>query len=73
MLQKLFSNTGLIDDVIFHSGINIILGKYSKDKEAQGINGIGKSTLIRLIDFAFLSDSAQKIFLNKKYEKNAGR
>jgi uncharacterized protein YydD (DUF2326 family) len=68
MLQKLFSNTGLIDDVIFHSGINIILGKYSKDKEAQGINGIGKSTLIRLIDFAFLSDSAQKIFSNKKYD-----
>jgi uncharacterized protein YydD (DUF2326 family) len=68
MLQKLFSNTGLIDDVIFHSGINIILGKYSKDKDAQGINGIGKSTLIRLIDFAFLSDSAQKIFLNKKYD-----
>jgi len=68
MLQKLFSNTGLIDDVIFHSGINIILGKYSKDKDAQGINGIGKSTLIRLIDFAFLSDSTQKIFLNKKYD-----
>lgn len=68
MLQKLFSNTGLIDEVIFHSGINIILGKYSKDKEAQGINGIGKSTLIRLIDFAFLSDSAQKIFSNKKYD-----
>lgn len=68
MLQKLFSSTGLIDDVIFHPGINIILGKYSKDKEAQGINGIGKSTLIRLIDFAFLSDSAQKIFSNKKYD-----
>ncbi|GGG97352.1 hypothetical protein GCM10011416_14150 [Polaribacter pacificus] len=68
MLKKLFSNTGLIDEVVFHAGINIILGKYSKDKEAQGINGIGKSTLIRLIDYTFLSDSAQKIFLNKKYD-----
>jgi uncharacterized protein YydD (DUF2326 family) len=67
MLKKLFSNTGLIDEVVFHPGINIILGKYSKDKEAQGINGIGKSTLIRLIDYTFLSDSAQKIFLNNKY------
>jgi len=68
MLKKLFSNTGLFDEIIFHPGINIILGKYSKDKEAQGINGIGKSTLIRLIDYAFLSDSAQKIFFNSKYD-----
>lgn len=68
MLKKLFSNTGLIDEVVFHPGINIILGKYSKDKEAQGINGIGKSTLIRLIDYTFLSDSAQKIFFNNKYD-----
>lgn len=68
MLKKLFSNTGLIDEIIFHPGINIILGKYSKDKEAQGINGIGKSTLIRLVDYIFLSDSAQKIFSNNKYD-----
>jgi len=69
MIKRLFSNTGLlVQDFKFHSGINIILGKYSGDKEATGVNGIGKSTLIRLIDYAFLSDSAQKIFSNKKYD-----
>jgi|GEM_PF-343654 len=69
MIKRLFSNTGLlVKDFKFHSGINIILGKYSGDKEATGVNGIGKSTLIRLIDYAFLSDSAQKIFSNKKYD-----
>lgn len=69
MIKRLFSNTGLlVNDFKFHSGINIILGKYSGDKEATGVNGIGKSTLIRLIDYAFLSDSAQKIFSNKKYD-----
>ncbi len=69
MIKRLFSNTGLLlKDFKFHSGINIILGKYSGDKEATGINGIGKSTLIRLIDYAFLSDSAQKIFSHKKYD-----
>jgi len=69
MLKKLFSNTGLLlEDFKFHAGINIILGKYSGEKESTGVNGIGKSTLIRLIDFAFLSDSAQKIFYGKKYE-----
>lgn len=69
MIKRLFSNTGLlINDFKFHPGINIILGKYSGEKEATGVNGIGKSTLIRLIDYAFLSDSAQKIFSNKKYD-----
>jgi len=69
MIKRLFSNTDLlVKDFKFHSGINIILGKYSGDKEATGVNGIGKSTLIRLIDYAFLSDSAQKIFSNKKYD-----
>lgn len=69
MIKRLFSNTGLLlKDYKFHSGINIILGKYSGDKEATGVNGIGKSTLIRLIDYSFLSDSAQKIFSNKKYD-----
>jgi len=69
MIKRLFSNTGLLlKDYEFHSGINIILGKYSGKKEATGINGIGKSTLIRLIDYAFLSDSAQKIFSNNKYD-----
>jgi len=69
MIKRLFSNTGLLlKDYKFRSGINIILGKYSGKKEATGINGIGKSTLIRLIDYSFLSDSAQKIFSNKKYD-----
>tara|TARA_B100000378_G_scaffold225912_1_gene189852 strand:- start:25004 stop:26794 length:1791 start_codon:yes stop_codon:yes gene_type:complete len=68
MLKRIFSNTGLLDVVVFKPGINVILGKYSKDKNAQGVNGIGKSTLIRLIDYLFLSDSAQKIFSKSKYD-----
>ena len=69
MLKRLFSNTGLLlKDFTFLPGINIIIGKYSGDKEARGINGIGKSTLIRLVDYAFLSDSARKLFLKKEYD-----
>ena len=69
MIKRLFSNTGLLlDDYKFHPGINIIIGKYSGNKKATGINGIGKSTLIRLIDYTFLSNSAQKMFYNKKYD-----
>lgn len=68
MLIRIYSETNLIDAVPFHNGINIILGKYSEDKEARGINGIGKSTLVRLVDFTLLSGKAEKRFSQKKYD-----
>lgn len=68
MLIKIYSDTGLIDAVPFHNGINIILGKYSEEKEARGINGIGKSSLVRLVDFALLSGKSEKRFNHKKYD-----
>ena len=68
MLVRIYSETHLIDTVPFHNGINIILGRYSGDKDARGINGIGKSTLVRLIDFTLLSAKAEKRFSQKKYE-----
>lgn len=68
MIVRLYSDTGLINDVSFHNGINIILGKYSDDNEARGINGIGKSSLVRLIDFSLLSGKAEKRFNQSKYD-----
>lgn len=68
MLIRIYSDTNLIDAVPFHNGINIILGKYSEDKEARGINGIGKSTLVRLVDYTLLSGKAEKRFSQKKYD-----
>jgi len=59
-LNKLYSETGLFDEVNFKSGLNIILGKYSAANKE--INGIGKSTLVRLIDFCLLSQSAKNKF-----------
>lgn len=68
MLEELYSDTGLLNnDVEFRAGINIILGKYSRKKQESGINGIGKSSLIRLIDYALLSDGADKMFAQEKY------
>ena len=68
MLEELYSDTGLLnDDVEFHQGINIVLGKYAKNKQESGINGIGKSSLIRLIDYVLLSDGADRIFAHEKY------
>ena len=68
MLKRLYSESNLlVQDVPFNPGINIVLGKYSGAKEAKGINGIGKSSLIRLINYCFLSASAEKIFSQPKY------
>ena len=70
MLIRLYSETDLlVQNIIFVPGINIILGKYSADtKEGRGINGIGKSSLIRLINYLLLSESAEKIFFDEKYD-----
>ncbi len=68
MLISLYSETGLLrKNIQFKAGINIILGKYSGDKNTLGINGIGKSTLIRLIDYTLLSEKAEKIFSQAKF------
>jgi uncharacterized protein YydD (DUF2326 family) len=65
MLKKISSETNLIKEVTFHDGLNIIVGKYSS---RDGINGIGKSSLIRLIDYCFISDSAEDIFKGIRYD-----
>jgi|SRR5208282_2507490 len=70
ILKRLYSETGLFDPVKFSLGINIILGEYTRPKEERSeLNGIGKSTLIRLIDFALLSDTAR----NRYFNINQGR
>lgn len=68
MLIRLYSDTNLlVQNVDFEPGINIIYGRYSGDKEAKGINGIGKSSLVRLVNFMLLSDTAEKEFNKPKY------
>jgi uncharacterized protein YydD (DUF2326 family) len=68
MIKKLYSNSGLLLDVYhFHNGLNFILGKYSNSKKSTGINGIGKSTLIRLINFCLLSDTSESLFNKSQY------
>jgi uncharacterized protein YydD (DUF2326 family) len=61
LLKRLYSDTGLFDPIKFEKGINLILGEYTRTKEKRSeLNGIGKSTLVRLIDFALLSDTSRK-------------
>lgn len=67
MLLRLYSDTNLFDAISFRNGMNIVFGKYSSKKEAQGINGIGKSSVVRLIDFALIGRKAERLFNREKY------
>ena len=64
ILDEIYSENGLFDKVKFHSGVNLIIGQYFKrgpGKELEGnVNGVGKSTLVRLIDFTLLAESVAR-------------
>jgi len=65
LLKKIYSITNLFDEIIFKPGINIVKGVYDRSKrEHRGLNGIGKSTLVRLIDFALISDTSKDSYFD---------
>jgi uncharacterized protein YydD (DUF2326 family) len=64
-LISLSSPTRLFEPIIFKDGLNIILGKYTKS--GKDINGIGKTTIIHLIDYCLLADGVKSEFFSPKY------
>jgi uncharacterized protein YydD (DUF2326 family) len=70
MLKRLYSPTKLIvQDIDFVPGINLIIGEYSRtDRPLGSNNGIGKSSVVRLIDYLLLSNGAARFFAQKKYD-----
>lgn len=64
-LVSLSSPSGLFEKIVFKDGLNIILGRYSKS--GKDINGIGKTTIINLIDYCLLADGVKSELFNEKY------
>ncbi len=64
-LNALYSETGLFDKITFRPGINIIKGLYTGRGD---VNGIGKSSVVRLIDYAFLATGAKSFFKQAKFD-----
>jgi uncharacterized protein YydD (DUF2326 family) len=63
-LKKLYANQATFHTVEFKDGVNIVLGIQQNSKEkGKTTNGIGKSLILRFIDFCLGSN------VNKKYEK----
>lgn len=57
-INKLSSENGVFDEIVFRDGINLILGEKYDDSRVQGrkTNGVGKSMCVEFLDFGFLSD-----------------
>ena len=64
LLERLSSENNLFDPVIFKIGINIIQG-VSRQHKGKDANGVGKSSIVRLIDFCLGANVT--VFKNKKY------
>lgn len=57
-INKLSSENNIFNEIVFHDGINLILGEKYDESRVQGrkTNGVGKSMCIEFLDFGFLSD-----------------
>lgn len=64
-LVALSSPSGLFEKISFRDGLNIILGKYTKD--GRDINGIGKTSIVRLVDYCLLADGPKKVFSSTNF------
>ncbi len=56
-LKKLYSEPATFDPLVFHDGVNIILGERSEEgNQERKQNGVGKSLAIEFLRFALLAD-----------------
>lgn len=57
-LNRLYSENNIFEEIIFHDGVNIILGEKYDDRSVKRrkTNGVGKSMSIEFLDFCFLND-----------------
>ncbi|MBQ8260913.1 MAG: DUF2326 domain-containing protein [Lachnospiraceae bacterium] len=56
--NRLSSENNIFDEIVFHDGINLILGEKYDESTTRGrkTNGVGKSMSIEFLDFCLLSD-----------------
>lgn len=54
-LSQLYSNTSTFKDIVFNNGINLVIGKVTKNNSTlPGDSDSWKSTLIGVLDFMLL-------------------
>lgn len=53
---KITNNNGLIRDIHFHNGLNLIVDNTPSDNHTDTGNSVGKTTVLRLVDFCLGKD-----------------
>jgi uncharacterized protein YydD (DUF2326 family) len=70
LIERLVISRGsqIIRDIPFHRGLNLILDAPTRSDDTSG-NSVGKSTVLRLIDFC-LGSSGEDIWQDQEFKKN---
>ncbi|HGH3389956.1 TPA: DUF2326 domain-containing protein [Citrobacter freundii] len=69
-LKQLIVNSfslGVIRDIEFHIGVNLIIDRNTSSKEQTG-NGVGKTTVLRALDFCFGAEQ-QNFYTDPEFKK----
>lgn len=59
----------LIREIIFHKGINLIVDETKSEKKTDSGNSVGKTTVLRLIDFC-LDGKGENIFKDPEFKES---
>lgn len=60
------NDNSLIREINFHKGINLIIDETSSDKKISSGNSVGKTTVLRLIDFC-LDGTGKNIYIDPEF------
>ncbi|MDB4293322.1 DUF2326 domain-containing protein [Maribacter sp.] len=66
-LLKIENDKSVIRDIPFHKGINLIVDETNSDNEKESGNNVGKTTVIRLIDFC-LGGKGKNIYQDQEFK-----
>lgn len=69
-LLKIENSDTLIREIPFHKGINLIVDETNTSKEQESGNNVGKTTVIRLIDFC-LGGKGKNIYQDQEFKSKA--
>jgi len=62
------SKEGTIRDIAFHKGINLILDYTDQNNKTKSGNNVGKTTVLKLVDFCF-GGKPQEIYLDPEFKQ----
>ena len=63
---KIESKNGLIRNILFQKGANLILDYTEQENKTKSGNNVGKTTVLKLIDFC-LGGKAKSIYIDPEF------